>query len=105
MAEREMVAPCGIYCPGWPGYQAQFDPALAEELAKRFNMPREKVICPGCRPAKGVVMGWTRPCPTYTCVEAGGLEFCYQCGEFPCLKLAPYLRSQGPITPRSTTCS
>jgi len=29
-------------------------------------------------------------CPTYQCcVEQKGLEFCYQCQEFPCLKLAP----------------
>lgn len=96
MDKREMVAPCGIYCPGCPAYKAQFDEALAKELSEKFNLPIEKVKCAGCRPSKGIVMAWTRPCPTYVCAESKNVEFCSECDEFPCIKLAPYVKSPRP---------
>jgi len=73
-----------------PWYRAQRDEKLAKELAERLGLPVEAARCPGCRAVKGLapVMGW-QVCETYDCATRKGLDFCYQCADFPCPKLAP----------------
>jgi len=92
MAEvEELVAPCGLYCGACPIYKAQTDRVLAEKLAPRLGLPIEACACLGCRGQKGRVrvMG-EQICETYDCcVNEKGLDFCYQCPDFPCSKLAP----------------
>ena len=87
---KELTAPCGLYCAVCPIYQAQTDRALAEKVAARLGLPVEDATCSGCRPQQGkvVVMG-KQFCETYQCVTGRKLDFCYQCPDFPCLKLAP----------------
>ncbi len=62
-------------------------------MAERQGIPVEKVpVCVGCKPAKGniKVAGGGPTCDTYACaVNDKKVEFCYQCQDFPCLKLAP----------------
>ena len=92
MAEaEELAAPCGLYCAACPLYKAQTDRALAEKLATRLGLPIEACVCSGCRGQKGrvSVMGETI-CETYDCcLNEKRLDFCYQCPDFPCAKLAP----------------
>jgi len=92
MAEvEELAAPCGLYCGACPIYKAQTDRVLAEKLAPRLGLPIEACACLGCRGQKGRVrvMG-EQICETYDCcVNEKGLDFCYQCPDFPCSKLAP----------------
>jgi hypothetical protein len=89
--ERELIAPCGLYCGACSVHRARTDISLAEKLAKRLGMAAKDVACSGCRSQKGLVSVIGPPaCETYECcVEKKGLEFCYQCHDFPCLKLAP----------------
>lgn len=58
-----------------------------------MNVPVEKLfLCPGCRALKGEIpMAGGQPiCATYACaVNDRKVEFCYQCADFPCPKLAP----------------
>jgi len=52
----------------------------------------ELVLCAGCRPSRGLVpaSGGEPICDTYDCaVNVKKVEFCYECDDFPCLKLAP----------------
>ena len=85
-----LVAPCGLYCGGCPLFRAYGDDAFAERLAERLGLPKDQVQCRGCRAEKGHIKTMGEPvCPTYTCVEGRGLGFCFECDEFPCLKLAP----------------
>jgi len=89
----QMVSPCGYCCPSCPAYEKSLctDEIAIQKEAARANLPVEKLLksCAGCRPKQG------RPhmvtlCLTYDCcVNKKGLDFCYQCEEFPCLKLAP----------------
>jgi len=48
-------------------------------------------VCLGCRAEEGCVAVVGEPvCATYNCaVNKKALDFCYQCEDFPCLKLAP----------------
>ena len=88
----ELVAPCGLHCGSCGLYKARTDKVLAEEMAQQRGIPVEKLpVCLGCRPHKGRVplLGGSI-CVTYDCVvNQRGLKFCYECENFPCLKLAP----------------
>ena len=88
---EELVAPCGLYCGTCPIYKASSDRALAEKIAQRRGISPEQVNCHGCQIEKGVIkMLGESVCRTYDCAtNKKAVEFCYQCEEFPCLKLAP----------------
>ena len=87
----KLIAPCGLYCGSCTILKARGNSALTEKLAQALNIPAEQVNCLGCREQKGHIPIMGEPmCPTYQCcIEQKSLEFCYQCQEFPCLKLAP----------------
>ena len=90
--ERNLIAPCGIYCGGCPLYQARTDAVLRRRIAEKSGVPEDKLaLCEGCRPLKGrepAIGG--EICSTYACATNDKkVEFCYQCSDFPCLKLAP----------------
>jgi hypothetical protein len=88
----KLTAPCGLYYGGCSLYRARSDKALAERMAQRMGVSADMVpICLGCRAQEGRIAVVAEPvCSTYNCaVSEKGLEFCYQCDEFPCLKLAP----------------
>lgn len=61
-------APCGIYCKRCPGVRV-------------YN-------CKGCREQKGKIKDFPI-CETYKCVTERGINFCYECDDFPCEKLQP----------------
>ncbi|MBD3214717.1 MAG: DUF3795 domain-containing protein [Candidatus Lokiarchaeota archaeon] len=61
-------APCGIYCKTCPGVKAYG--------------------CRGCREEKGQIKDFP-VCKTYECVTEKGINFCYECKEFPCERLQP----------------
>jgi hypothetical protein len=65
---KKWHAPCGIYCKRCPGI-------------KFYN-------CQGCRDQKGKIKDFP-VCKTYDCVTSKGLEFCYECDDFPCEMLQP----------------
>ncbi len=90
----QLVSPCGYCCLSCPAYEKSRctnDIAIQKE-AKRANLPVDeflKYMCRGCRPKQGRPHGDIL-CQTYDCcVNVKGLDFCYQCQDFPCLKLAP----------------
>jgi len=97
----ELVSPCGLYCGGCPLYRARTDKGLAERIAQGLGAERiaqglgvsvDRVpVCLGCRAEEGCVAVVGEPvCATYNCaVNKKALDFCYQCEDFPCLKLAP----------------
>ena len=91
--KRILISPCGLYCGGCPLYIARTDDPLRKKIAERQGIPVEKLpLCAGCKPTKGSVpvSGGDHICETYACaVNDKKVEFCYQCEDFPCLKLAP----------------
>ena len=91
--ERALIAPCGLYCGSCRLYQARTDKTLRKQIAERKGIPVEELfVCAGCRPMRGrVKMSGGEPvCDTYACaVNDKQVEFCYECDDFPCLKLAP----------------
>jgi len=92
MDYTRMTAPCGLDCFNCPLYLAVEDEALRAALAKHMNIPIEKVPCRGCRDEKGTIpyLDMTEPCNVYRCTREKGIDFCCDCGDFPCDHLHPY---------------
>jgi hypothetical protein len=89
--EIPLIAPCGIYCGGCPLYLATSDDEWRRKIARARGVSEDKLaLCAGCRPLKGNAPGCGEAvCATYICATAKGVKFCYECPDFPCLKLAP----------------
>ncbi len=90
-----LVAPCGMDCGDCGAYKVKDDPSLKEVLVKKFNW--NGVPCPGCRPAKGKHQFVDGTCTTYACISKRGLDFCFECSEFPCAKLNPAADKAGDL--------
>jgi hypothetical protein len=87
--ERErLVAPCGIDCGVCEMHLAGSRPELMEALVAK-GVPREKLPCRGCRNIEGNCPVIAGRCSTFDCAEGQGVEFCFQCAEFPCSRLNP----------------
>jgi hypothetical protein len=90
--DRALIAPCGIYCGACPLYLARTDESLRRRIGETRGIAGEDVdTCEGCRPMRGLVTVMENAvCETYACaVDGRGVEFCHQCQDFPCLRLAP----------------
>ena len=92
MDYQNLTAPCGLDCFNCPIYLANKDEKLRGLIAERLNIPFEKAVCGGCRNESGIIaaIGRDKPCYVYQCVEKKGIDFCYDCEEFPCDYLHPY---------------
>lgn len=87
----KMTAPCGVDCFNCRLHAAEKDENLSNAIAQYLGIPSELARCSGCRAQKGEMpfLGWTKPCPQFTCVTEKGLDFCYECDDFPCDWLHP----------------
>jgi hypothetical protein len=115
--EYVLVAPCGLSCVHCPAYLSKHNPAIMEYLIT-MGARREDLPCQGCRPLEGKP-AWCRKvnqsqvvkdirktphdsladgglCATYACSVEHGVDFCYECPEFPCVKLQPCADIQCP---------
>lgn len=65
---------------------------LAEELAPLLGRAANDIHCAGCRLDR---TNWfARECETYDCcVNQKGVDFCYECPDLPCARLAPSVNS------------
>lgn len=92
MDYRHMTAPCGLDCFNCPMYLARKNEDLRAKLAARMNLPLEKAQCRGCRNEGGTIpfLGMTEPCRVFGCIQEKGLDFCFECPDFPCDHLHPY---------------
>lgn len=91
---RLLTSPCGRDCFNCPFYQARENPRLAAALADKFGLQFEEAVCEGCRPSKGNCpildpIGLSKPCSIYACSRSKDVEFCHECGDFPCERLHP----------------
>lgn len=81
-----MTGFCGIYCGECECHKAKDDPKLMEYM-KSKGIP--DLPCPGCREVEGKCPVIGEVCVTYQCAVDKKVDFCYECGDFPCAKLNP----------------
>ena len=86
-------APCGLACFECRYYvenQNQQRTDKTDRDLRLNNIPPEVWQCNGCRNQKGILKSHelffnrTGPCHVYKCTSEKGIDFCYQCDEFPC---------------------
>ncbi len=92
MDYRNMTAPCGLDCFNCPMYMASSNEKLRETIAENLKIPVEKAQCKGCRNENGIIgfLSMSESCNVYRCTQEKGLDFCYECSDFPCDYLHPY---------------
>ena len=85
-----IVGYCGLYCAKCLIYIASTtsDDKKKERLAKKYSrelgkkIGSEDIHCWGCR--AGNRNCWGKKCQFRKCASDKGIDFCYQCSEFPC---------------------
>jgi len=90
--ENKMIAVCGLDCSECDIFQAPNNPEIAQQIVDWFRKKRnievkiEDIRCLSCRGDR--TKHWSPDCWILKCcVDKKGLEFCYQCEDFPCEKL------------------
>ena len=93
--KNQMIAVCGLKCHKCDILEATEDPKMAQEIADWFKRERNEVVkledihCSGCKGDRS--KHWSAECwILQCCVDKKGLQFCHQCDEFPCDKLAEW---------------
>lgn len=90
MDKRQLTAPCGLDCFNCEIYEANLTDQMAEFIHTKMGVPKEQISCRGCRAQDGRHFHLPNDgCLTLTCAKEKGVEFCCDCGDFPCSYLAP----------------
>ena len=89
---KQMTAPCGLDCFNCPVYLANENEGLRKKISENLGIPLEQAVCQGCRNEKGTIgcLNMVGPCNVYRCIQKKGVEFCFECPDFPCDHLHPY---------------
>ncbi len=87
--DTKLIAPCGIDCSICELYKTNITDEFAATVSERTGRLKDKLPCEGCKPGHGNCTTMTGPCLTFECVTKKGVEYCFECDEFPCEKLAP----------------
>jgi hypothetical protein len=93
--EDRLIAVCGLVCEGCDMMEATTNPELAQKIADWFKRERnedvaaEQIRCAGCKGDRD--LHWSADCwILLCCVDQKGLDFCYDCEEFPCDRLGAW---------------
>ncbi len=94
MDYKKLTAPCGRDCFNCFFFLASQNEEYKINLARKMNLPVEKIVCKGCREIEGKCQvlknyGFSGNCKIYACVKEKGVEFCSDCSDFPCDLLHP----------------
>jgi hypothetical protein len=90
--DERMIAACGLVWDGCDMMEASTNAELAQRISDWFkrelseDVKPEQIHCAGCRGDRDV--HWSADCwILLCCVDRRGLDFCYECEEFPCGRL------------------
>ncbi|HNZ07175.1 MAG TPA: DUF3795 domain-containing protein [Candidatus Cloacimonadota bacterium] len=86
--EFELISPCGVYCGECACHKVKDNPALLPVL-KAHGIDEEQLPCPGCRAVDGHCKHLGSRCENYACAQEHGVTMCYECEDFPCVRLMP----------------
>ncbi|MDQ2086869.1 DUF3795 domain-containing protein [Herbivorax sp. ANBcel31] len=87
--KKDLVAPCGLDCFNCGAYEKNISDIVRQKLSTISGKKPDDVACKGCRVTKGKDLPLVDCCATYQCSLKQKIDFCYECGNFPCSKLAP----------------
>jgi Protein of unknown function (DUF3795) len=84
MVNKELLAPCGLYCGVCGILMAHRDnnQKFKEILAGFYGVLPEEIACKGCLSDQR--FKFCEQCPIRSCTHEKGYEGCHQCSDFPC---------------------
>lgn len=84
MIDRNLLAPCGLYCGVCAVRTAhrEDNQKFKERLSSVYGCTPEEISCNGC--LSDHRFKFCRLCRVRSCVQEKGYEGCHECGEFPC---------------------
>lgn len=87
----KIVAPCGIDCFNCEMYEKNVTDAFQTRLAGSLNVAKEEITCKGCIDGNQCLLLDLRgeTCKTLSCVKEKGVNYCFECDNFPCENLMP----------------
>lgn len=80
---------CGLYCGACIILVANQRNEV-EKYADKWTMKAEDIRCNGCKTEVKSV--YCQNCDIRKCAESKGIEFCFECDEFPCEMLQNFVR-------------
>lgn len=91
-SEKWVMSACGLNCAKCDIYQAyQGNEKLRNEIVEWFRkecneaVKPEQIKCEGCRGSLDA--HWSSDCKMMLCATKRGLQYCFQCAEFPCAEV------------------
>jgi len=85
---RDLMAPCGLYCGTCGVYIATRDENAKFKaiLGNLYGTEPEETECLGCMQAGTApnLYAYCQSCAIRDCVKSKGLYSCHQCGDWPC---------------------
>jgi hypothetical protein len=84
MAEKELLAPCGLYCGVCGILMAHRDnnQKFKERLSTVYGCKPEDIACEGCM--SETRFSFCQHCPIRSCAVGKEYEGCHECADFPC---------------------
>jgi hypothetical protein len=84
MINKDLLAPCGLYCGVCGIFMAHRDnnSKFKEILAGFYEVTPDEIACKGCLSDER--FKFCEACQIRTCTEGKNYEGCHQCGDFPC---------------------
>jgi hypothetical protein len=87
---KNLLAPCGLYCGVCSIHIADRDNNLKfknilADLYKPMTKSADDIKCSGClAESEEDIFLYCKTCPIRDCVKSKGFNGCYQCDDFPC---------------------
>ena len=91
--EYRYDSPCGIYC-GACGTLHAFREGTLEEQAKLVDEDPADLQCAGCK--TNVTAVYCTGCYFRDCARDKGIEFCFECENYPCDRLVAFRNDKWP---------
>ena len=96
---RDLMAPCGLYCGACGVYLATRDgnEKFKAVMGNLYGTKPEETACLGCMqpdPPKKIY-GFCKACKIRSCVKSKGCYSCHQCGEWPCELIEKFFFATG----------
>ncbi len=84
MVNKDLIAPCGLYCGVCGVFIAARDnnEKFKEKLSTVYGVTPEEINCGGCLSDQR--WKFCQQCEIRSCVQEKNYEGCHQCDDFPC---------------------
>jgi hypothetical protein len=87
-SNKNLLAPCGLYCGVCGVYISNRDNDIKfrKVLARLYGSKPEDTKCLGCMQKEPIecIYGYCKKCEIRSCIQAKNFYSCHQCSDFPC---------------------